>query len=205
MSKLALEREDLRACDDDELDTRLINARKELFNLRFQVATGRLDNVSRIQQVRREVARLLTVQRDREIVAAEALEPEDSQHRHHHLESSVSPDHPIGRKEARRMRRKAAAEAAEAEAALHAPVEEDELDEDEVDDEGVLDTGDADAVDHETVDVTAASADDFDADAEEIEVGDEAGGAETEAVSSAEKAAQAGSASSASSVQEESE
>jgi large subunit ribosomal protein L29 len=71
MTKLA---EELRECDDDELEVRLENARKELFNLRFQVATGRLDNVSRIGQVRRSVATILTVQRTREIDAAESLE-----------------------------------------------------------------------------------------------------------------------------------
>jgi large subunit ribosomal protein L29 len=68
-----LKAEALRECDDDELEQRLVNARKELFNLRFQVATGRLDNVARIGLVRREVARVLTVQRDREIAAAEAV------------------------------------------------------------------------------------------------------------------------------------
>jgi large subunit ribosomal protein L29 len=55
-----------RELDDDELDSRLINARKELFNLRFQAATGRLDNYARTGQVRRDIARLLTIQRDRD-------------------------------------------------------------------------------------------------------------------------------------------
>jgi large subunit ribosomal protein L29 len=63
---------ELRETDDDELEQRLVGARKELFNLRFQVATGRLDNVARISQVRREVARILTVQRAREIDLAES-------------------------------------------------------------------------------------------------------------------------------------
>ena len=76
MTKLA---EELRECDEDELETRLINARKELFNLRFQVATGRLDNVARIGQVRKQVACILTVQRDREITAFEALEAGDTE------------------------------------------------------------------------------------------------------------------------------
>ena len=65
---------ELRDCDDDELALRLTNSRKELFNLRFQVATGRQDNTSRIGQVKKDVARILTVQRDREIVAAEAMQ-----------------------------------------------------------------------------------------------------------------------------------
>ncbi len=71
MTRLA---EELRECDDEELDNRLDNARKELFNLRFQVATGRLDNVARIGQVRKQVACILTVLRDREITASEAVD-----------------------------------------------------------------------------------------------------------------------------------
>jgi len=64
---------ELREMDDDELDLKLTEARQELFNLRFQVVTGRLDNTARIGQVRRQVARILSVQREREIEAAEAL------------------------------------------------------------------------------------------------------------------------------------
>jgi len=65
--------EELREMDLDELDQRLAQRKQELFNLRFQVVTGRLDNTSRIGQVRREVARILTIQREREIADAEAL------------------------------------------------------------------------------------------------------------------------------------
>jgi large subunit ribosomal protein L29 len=64
---------ELRELDEDELQTRLDNGRKELFNLRFQAATGRLDNSARVTEVRREIARVLTVQREREIEQAEAL------------------------------------------------------------------------------------------------------------------------------------
>ena len=52
---------ELREHDTHELNQRLDEARKELFNLRFQLATGRLDNISRIATVRREIARLLTL------------------------------------------------------------------------------------------------------------------------------------------------
>ncbi len=65
---------EIRELDDEELDLKLIEARKELFNLRFQAATGRLDNNARVEQVRKDIARLLTVQRAREIEAAEAAE-----------------------------------------------------------------------------------------------------------------------------------
>ena len=52
---------ELRLHDRQELNQRLDESRKELFNLRFQLATGRLDNISRITTVRREIARLLTL------------------------------------------------------------------------------------------------------------------------------------------------
>jgi large subunit ribosomal protein L29 len=62
---------DLSMLDGDELTTRLGESRRELFNLRFQLATGQLDNPSRVGQVRHEVARMLTVLREREILEAE--------------------------------------------------------------------------------------------------------------------------------------
>ena len=62
---------DLSMLDGDELSSRLGESRRELFNLRFQLATGQLDNPSRISQVKREVARMLTVLRAREILEAE--------------------------------------------------------------------------------------------------------------------------------------
>ena len=62
---------ELRELDDDELEERLTEYRRELLNLRFQLATGQLDNITRLSQVRRDVARVLTVLRDREIALAE--------------------------------------------------------------------------------------------------------------------------------------
>ncbi len=73
---------DLSMLDGDELASRLGESRRELFNLRFQLATGQLDNPSRIGQVRREVARMLTVLRGREILEAEGayVAPTAAQH-----------------------------------------------------------------------------------------------------------------------------
>jgi large subunit ribosomal protein L29 len=62
---------ELRELDDEELEGRLTEYRRELLNLRFQLATGQLDNVTRLAHVRRDVARVLTVLRDREIALAE--------------------------------------------------------------------------------------------------------------------------------------
>ena len=58
---------ELRELPDDELLARVDAAKEELFNLRFQLATGQLDNPTRIREVRHEVARIATVLREREI------------------------------------------------------------------------------------------------------------------------------------------
>jgi len=63
---------ELRLLSDQELLERLGEARRELFNLRFQLATGQLDNSARLGEVRRDIARLATFAREREIAAAEA-------------------------------------------------------------------------------------------------------------------------------------
>ena len=64
----------VREVSDSELANRLSEAKQELFNLRFQNVTGQLDNTARIGQVRKDVARIETVLRQREIAAAEATE-----------------------------------------------------------------------------------------------------------------------------------
>ncbi len=65
---------EMRLLGDQELLERLSESRRELFNLRFQLATGQLDNSARLSAARRDIARLLTFVREREIAAAEALE-----------------------------------------------------------------------------------------------------------------------------------
>ena len=62
---------ELRELEEEELETRLAESRRELLNLRFQLATGQLDNPARLAEVRKDVARTLTVLRDREIAEAE--------------------------------------------------------------------------------------------------------------------------------------
>jgi large subunit ribosomal protein L29 len=56
---------DLRELTDDELANRLADTRQELFNLRFQAATGALENTARLKIAKREIARILTLQHDR--------------------------------------------------------------------------------------------------------------------------------------------
>ena len=57
----------VRELTDDELVLRLREAKEELFNLRFQMATGQLDNNRRLRTVRHEIARIYTVMREREL------------------------------------------------------------------------------------------------------------------------------------------
>jgi len=64
---MATKTDELRELPDDELYVRIEGAKEELFNLRFQLATGQLDNTSRLKELRHDVARLATVLREREI------------------------------------------------------------------------------------------------------------------------------------------
>jgi len=65
--------ESLRDLADEELFDRLSDATEELFNLRFRLVTGQLDNNARLGVVRKQIARIRTEMREREIAAAEAL------------------------------------------------------------------------------------------------------------------------------------
>lgn len=58
---------DLRELNDEELVLRLRESKEELFNLRFQMATGQMDNNRRLRTVRHDIARIYTVMREREL------------------------------------------------------------------------------------------------------------------------------------------
>ena len=71
----------LRELTDDQLLERAESAKEELFNLRFQLATGQLDNSSAIKETRHEIARIATVMKERELdarTAAAAAASEDA-------------------------------------------------------------------------------------------------------------------------------
>ena len=70
---------ELRTSTEEELVTKLREAKEELFNLRFQAATGQLESHGRLRGVRKEIARIYTVMRERElgIVTVEELGAED--------------------------------------------------------------------------------------------------------------------------------
>jgi large subunit ribosomal protein L29 len=73
-SKAAAE---LRELTDDQLIERADSAKEELFNLRFQLATGQLDDSSSIKKIRHEIARIATVMRQRDIEAGRVAPTED--------------------------------------------------------------------------------------------------------------------------------
>ena len=62
---ISLLAKDMRDLTNDELENRLADTRRELFNLRFQSATGQLENTARLRYARREIARILTVKHER--------------------------------------------------------------------------------------------------------------------------------------------
>ena len=132
---------ELRELDDEELDNRLTEYRRELLNLRFQLATGQLDNIVRLSVVRKDVARVLTILRDREIALAEGrdagpvVNPRPSRRRAAE-ELDTEDEDPVVRKP-RASRAKKVDEVAD---------EGDEVGEiDAVDDDVVDEIGDADA------------------------------------------------------------
>jgi len=64
---ICLRAKDMHDLTDDELQDRLADTRQELFNLRFQAAAGALENTARLKLAKREIARILTVQHDRNV------------------------------------------------------------------------------------------------------------------------------------------
>ena len=117
---------DLSMLTGEELGARLGDSRRELFNLRFQLATGQLDNPARISQVKREVARMLTVLRGREILEAEGayVAPTEAEHEAARAKLEAEDAAQVERAEARRA-------AAEAEAGGDVPEGFDEEEEEE--------------------------------------------------------------------------
>jgi large subunit ribosomal protein L29 len=69
---LIVKAKDIRELSDEELAKNMDDAKEELFNLRFQLATGQLDNALKIRDVRRRIARVQTIRRERELAAAKA-------------------------------------------------------------------------------------------------------------------------------------
>jgi len=65
MEAVVLKPDDLRQMTVDQLDDEVLKLKKERFNLRFQRATGQLENTSRVREVRRDIARIRTIARQK--------------------------------------------------------------------------------------------------------------------------------------------
>ncbi len=118
--------------DTEELERQLGETRRELFNLRFQLATGQLDNVSRINHVRKDVARMLTELRNREIAEAEGLALEELP-AHRAAARRRDEDAAKGRDSSTASERRAAARAEAEERIADEAAGDDEGDEDDLD------------------------------------------------------------------------
>jgi large subunit ribosomal protein L29 len=70
---------DLRMSSEEELESKLAEAKIELFNLRFQAATGQLESHGRLRAVRKEIARIYTIMRERELGIITLEEVEDDE------------------------------------------------------------------------------------------------------------------------------
>jgi large subunit ribosomal protein L29 len=135
--------------DIEELERQLNETRRELFNLRFQLATGQLDNFTRIHGVRKDVARMMTELRIREIAEAEGMALEDLP-AHQAAARRRSEDEALGRDATTASERRAAAKATEAGDDEEGGIDEDEFAEEIADDDGMAlaeDTDDVDDVD----------------------------------------------------------
>jgi large subunit ribosomal protein L29 len=64
--------EDIRNLTQDQLDDELIKLKREQFNLRFQAATAQLNNTARVREVRRTIARIKTIAREKRVADAQA-------------------------------------------------------------------------------------------------------------------------------------
>ncbi len=63
---------DIRALSEDQMKDQLVSLKKEQFNLRFQRATGQLENTARMRQLRRDIARIQTIARQKQAEASSA-------------------------------------------------------------------------------------------------------------------------------------
>ena len=76
---MARKTEQIRSMTDAELATAIDETKEELFNLRFQWESGQLEDYTRIRQLKKHIARLLTVQRERELAAELVQEEADAE------------------------------------------------------------------------------------------------------------------------------
>jgi large subunit ribosomal protein L29 len=114
---------EIRELPSEELQTRLDEVKEELFNLRFQHATGQLENYSRLGQLRRDVARLRSIQRERELGIGREPEPEEVERSRRRREREKEGDDADAPRRRRGLRRGRGEEAEAGEGAEAEPTE----------------------------------------------------------------------------------
>jgi large subunit ribosomal protein L29 len=127
---------DLAMLTGDELAARLGDSRRELFNLRFQLATGQLDNPARMGQVRRDVARMLTVLRGREILEAEGAYIAPTVAEHEAAQAALAAEDAAVAEKAEARRSAAEAEGADDDDHIHFDERGDDIDDGDGDGDG---------------------------------------------------------------------
>jgi large subunit ribosomal protein L29 len=114
-SDMATKTKDLRGMSDEQIGLTLKDTEKHLFQLRFQSATDRLETPSEIRKAKREIARIKTVQRERELVKLGDLPPEQLATRIVSLQAKVTENRPgkrVAFRQAARLKRFHAAKVA---------------------------------------------------------------------------------------------
>ena len=71
-AKKGTKKDDLKVATDDQLQTQLSDLKREQFNLRFQAASGQLENTARVREIRRDIARIQTITRQKNAAGAKA-------------------------------------------------------------------------------------------------------------------------------------
>ena len=100
---------DARTMTVDQLDDEVLKLKKEQFNLRFQRATGQLENTSRVREVRRDIARMITIARQKRAGAAPAGKPAAAKPKRAAVKRTAKPRPPVSNRTKPRLATRAKA------------------------------------------------------------------------------------------------
>jgi large subunit ribosomal protein L29 len=100
---------DARAMTVDQLDDEVLKLKKEQFNLRFQRATGQLENTSRVREVRRDIARMMTIAKQKRAGAAPAGKPAVARPKRSAVKRTAKPRPPVSNRTKPRLATRAKA------------------------------------------------------------------------------------------------
>jgi|SRR5688572_5189222 large subunit ribosomal protein L29 len=100
---------DARAMTVDQLDDEVLKLKKEQFNLRFQRATGQLENTSRVREVRRDIARMMTIAKQKRAGSAPAAKPAAAKTKRAAVKRTAKPRPPVSNRTKPRLATRAKA------------------------------------------------------------------------------------------------